>query len=190
MRWKLVLLAILMLVLGVFDIFTGVLGPNWFLLWLALAPVMIMWLYYALLMPRAAVHVTPEYIRLQGPLYGRRLSVKRIRTISPSTLAQHYAYQDLTLGERPILKPLLQRTCTFVELSSYPRAFKWRRWWFPRTLFGTRKTGLLCYVDDWMALSRDLESVRARHLSETSETGLRRKMTPAAYILSQDIEFD
>jgi hypothetical protein len=88
------------------------------------------------------------------------------------------------------LKPFHQRTGVFIELNGYPRAFKWRRWWFPRTLFGTRKMGLLCYVDDWMALSRELESVRARHMAETSETGLRRKMTPAAYILAEDYEFD
>jgi len=190
MRWKLVLLAVLMLALGLYDQFTGILGPNWFFLWLALVPVAIMWLYYALLMPRAAVHVTPEFIRLQGPLYGRKLSLKRIRTISPGKLEQHYAYHDLTLGERPILKPLHQRTGVFIELNSYPSAFKRRRWWFPRTLFGTRKKGLMCYVDDWMALSRELESVRARRLAATSATGLRRKMTPAAYILAEDFEFD
>jgi hypothetical protein len=190
MRWKLVLLAVLIVALGLYDQFTGVLGPNWFFLWLALIPVAILWLYYALLMPRAAIQVTPAYVRLQGPLYGRKLSFKRIQTISPGKLEQHYAYNDLTLGERPILKPLHQRTCTFVELSSYPKAFKWRRWWFPRTLFGTRKKGLLCYVDDWMALSRELESARARRLAETAETGLRRKMTPAAYILAEDYEFD
>lgn len=190
MRRRLVLLAILMVTLGLYDQFTGVLGPNWFFIWLALIPVLILWLYFALLMPRAAVHITPEYIRLQGPLYGRRLSLKRICTISPGKLEQHYAYKDLTLGERPILKPFHQRTCTFVELSSYPKAFKWRRWWFPRTLFGTRKKGLLCYVDDWMALSRELESVRARHIADNVEHGHRRHISPAAYILAEDFQFD
>ncbi len=190
MRWKLVLLAVLMLALGLYDQFTGVLGPNWLYLWLALIPVAILWLYYALLLPRAAVHITPENFRLQGPLYGRSLSFKRIRTISPGKLEQHYSYQDLSLGERPILKPLHQRTCAFVELNSYPKAFRWRRWWFPRTLFGTRKKGLLCYVDDWMAFSRELESVRARHLAENVEHGHKRHISPAAYILAEDIEFD
>lgn len=189
MRWRLVLLTVLMLALGLYDQFTGVMGDNWLLLWLAMIPVALLWLYYALLMPRAAIHVRPGHLRLQGPLYGRKLSFKRIRTVSPDKLEQHYAYQDLTLSERPVLKPLHERTCTFIELSGYPKAFKWRRLWFPRTLFGTRKTGIICYVDDWMALSRELESVRGRHIAETSEHGHRRHMSLAGQILAEDFEF-
>jgi hypothetical protein len=188
-RWKLVLLAVIMLALGIYDQFTEILGPNWVAIWLALGAVLILWLYYALLMPRAAIHVAPGHIRLQGPLYGRKVSFKRISSVSAGKLDQHYPYEMLSLNERPILKPIYQRTCAFVELNSYPKAFKRRRWWFPRTMFGTRKKGLLCYVDDWMALSQDLESVRARHLATNGDDSKRQRLTLVGRILAEDVEF-
>ena len=189
MRWKLLLLAIILLSLGLYDQFSGILGPNWIWIWVALLAVVVMWLYYALLIPRAAVHITPAYIRLQGPIYGRKLSFERIVSISPGKLDQHYPYKSLGLGERPILKPLYHRTCTFIEMNSYPKAFKWRRWWFPRTLFGTRKPGLLCHVKDWMAFSQELESARARRHALRGAAGARRQMTLAGRILAEDVEF-
>jgi hypothetical protein len=189
MRWKLILSAVLMLALGLVDQFTGILCPNWVLIWLALGLVVILWLYYAVLMPRAAIHIAANHIRVQGPLYGRKLSFKRIRSVSADKLEQHYPYEMLTAGERPVLKSLHQQTCAFVELNSYPKAFKWRCCWFPRTLFGTRRTGLLCYVDDWMALSQNLESVRARHLIESGNDPRSRRLTLVGQILAQDIEF-
>jgi hypothetical protein len=189
MRWKLALLAVLMLALGLYDQVTGILGPNWVWIWLGLLVVVLLWFYYAVLMRRTAIHVAPAYVRLQGPLYGRKISYGRIQLVTPSKLEQHYTYESLSLGERPILKPFFYRTCAFVELKSYPKAFKWRRFWFPRTLFGTRKKGLLCYVDDWMAFSQDLESVRARYQARQGNGRNRRQMTLAGRILAEDVEF-
>jgi hypothetical protein len=188
-RGKLLLLAVLMLALGLVDQFTGILGLNWYLIWVALVAVAILWFYYALLMPRAAVYVAPGYLRLQGPVVGRKLSFKRIRSISADKMDQHYPYEALTLNERPVLKQLHQQTCTFVELNSYPKSFKRRRWWFPRTLFGTRRKGLLCYVEDWMELSQELESVRARHLAMTGDDPRYQRLTLVGRILAEDVEF-
>jgi hypothetical protein len=190
MRWKLVLLGFVMPALGVYDRFDHVLGPNWYFLWLGMGPVVILWVYYALLLPRAAIYVTPEYIRLHGPLYGRKLSQKRVVNVSPGKLEQHYPYRKLSLGERPILKPFHQTTCAFIELSSYPKAFKRRRLWFPRTLFATEKPGLLCYVDDWMALSHELDSIHSRQQTVDLGGGRQRHMSLAARILAEDIQFD
>jgi hypothetical protein len=148
-----------------------------------------MWLYYGVLMRRAAVHIGPGHIRLQGPLYGRKLSFKRIQMVSPGNFTQHYPENKLKLGERSVLKPIYHRTCSFIELSSYPRAFKWRRLWFPRTLFGVNKKGLLCHVDDWMVLNQELESVRARRQARQEILEGQRPMSLAGRILAQDIEF-
>ena len=41
-----------------------------------------------------------------------------------------------------------------------------------------------------MAFSRELESVLARHLAKNVEHGHKRHMSPAAYILAEDLEFD
>lgn len=189
MGWKSALLTALLLALGLYDQFTGILGPNWFWIWLAIPAAALMCLYYALLMRRAAVYIGPGHIRLQGPLYGRKLSFERIQMVTPGKLIQHYPYKELKPGEKSILKPLYHRTCAFVELNSYPRAFKWRRLWFPRTLFGVSKRGLLCHVDDWMVLNQELESVRARRQARQENLKGRRPMSLAGQILAQDIEF-
>ncbi len=189
MRWKLVLLAVLLLALGLYDQVTAILGPNWIWIWLALLATALMWFYYAVLMRRTAIHVAPAFVRLQGPLTSCKISYGRIQLVTPGKLDQHYSYKSLSLGERPALKPLFHRTCAFVELNSYPKAFKWRRLWFPRTLFGTSKKGLLCHVDDWMAFSQDLESVRARYQARQSNARNRPQMTLAGRILAEDVEF-
>lgn len=189
MRWKLTLLIVLMFALGIYDQFTSILGPNWLWIWLALLAVVVLWFYYAVMLRRAAIHIGPTYLRLQGPFHGRKISHDRIELVTPGKLDQHYSYKSLSPGERSALDPLYHRTCAFVELSSYPKAFKRRRWWFPRTLFGTRKMGLLCHVDDWMAFSQELESVRARHQARRGNPRVRTRMTLAGRILAEDVEF-
>ena len=189
MGWKLALLTLLLLALGLYDQFAAVLGPNWFWIWLALPAAAILWLYYAVLLRRTALHIGPGHFRLQGPVYGRNLSYERIQMVTPGKLVQHYPYKNLKRSERSTLKPLYHRTCTFVELKSYPKSFRWRRWWFPRTLFGTNKKGLLCHVDDWTALNRDLESIQARRKAREDRLEGRRPMSLAGRILAQDIEF-
>lgn len=189
MSWKLALLIASMLALGIYDQFTSVLGSNWLFLWLALLATVVLWFYYAVMLRRAAIHIAPTHLRLQGPFYGRKISHDRIEIITPGKLDQHYNYKRLSAGERSLLDPLYHRTCAFIEMSSYPKAFKRRRWWFPRTLFGTRKKGLLCYVDDWMAFSQELESVRARHQARLGNPRIRTRMTLAGRILAEDVEF-
>ena len=189
MSWKAALLTAILLALGLYDQFTGVLGPNWFWIWLAVPAAAIMWLYYGLLMRRAAVHIGPGHLRLQGPLYGRKVSFKRIKMVTPDNLGQHYPDKHLKRGERSLLQPLYHRTCAFIELNSFPRSFKWRRLWFPRTLFGANRKGLLCHVDDWMIFNQELESVRTRRQSRQEYLSGRRPMSLAGRILAQDVEF-
>jgi hypothetical protein len=97
---------------------------------------------------------------------------------------QHYDWEALKPGERAALGELHRQTCAFVELNSIPRGFGRRRLWFSRLLFGTSRAGLVLIVDDWMALSRDIEGARA-HRYAWQEGKRRADATrPAGRILS------
>jgi extradiol dioxygenase family protein len=61
-----------------------------------------------------------------------------------------------------LLDDLGAQTCLHIELSSYPKSYKYRRFWYSRFLFSEVKPGMLLVVDDWMALSRQLEVARSR----------------------------
>lgn len=69
MRNKFLLLLLVLLVFILFDAFViNVTGNLWFILWATVPPVCALWVYYAFLIRRAALIVTPNYLILQGPL--------------------------------------------------------------------------------------------------------------------------
>jgi len=74
-------------------------------------------------------------------------------------------------------------------LSSYPKSFRWRKLWFPRILFGTARRGLICYVEDWMALSRDIESARSHRYANIERNRHYEAGSLAKNVLAEDIKF-
>ena len=162
MRWRLAPLFIVMLLVGIYDQFTSYLGPLWFGWWLAIFLVGLIYFYYAILMRRASIQVRQDSLRLQGPIIGFNISYVRINSVTSANMEQHYSKDQLSRNERSLLKPFYYQTCMFIDLSSYPRRFKRRRLYFPRILFGTQHTGLICHVEDWMGLSQEIEQARSQ----------------------------
>jgi hypothetical protein len=177
------------LALIVYDLATAFLGDIWYLLWVAEATVVALLVYYGLLMPRATIQVGPRRLRLQGPLYGFNISYRRIHSVTAANIGQHYSHNNMKHSERSLVKPFYHHTCVFVELKSYPKAFRWRRLWFPRLLFGTSRSGLICQVSDWMKLSRDIESARSLRYAFNHRKRLGDARSPAARILAKDLDF-
>lgn len=189
MRPILLVFGVILLAVGLYDQFTGYLGQYWYWWWLAIALLVILWSYYSLLMPRAAIKVKAKTLRLQGPIWGYNISYGRVYAITASKMDQQYPFDQLKGSERAILKPFYHKTCVFIELTSYPRALKWRRLWFPRYLFGANRMGLICHVEDWMALSRDLESSRANRQEVQEQTHITSRQTLVGRILAEDLDF-
>ncbi|MCP4360285.1 MAG: hypothetical protein GY796_19940 [Chloroflexi bacterium] len=162
MRNKLLLLWLVLLALALFDLLiTPVLGSLWFVLWLAILLLMLVWVYYAFLMRRAAFIVTPNYLLLQVPFKSVKISYGRVSSITSSHMAQHYNLKQLKGQDRFLVKPLYEYVCGFIELNSLPKALrKERRLWFSPYLFSPRLSGMLLVVDNWMQLSRDVEVAR------------------------------
>lgn len=185
LRGKLFWLGLVLLALALYDLLgpAPILGDYWYLVWAAVVVVALFWLYYRFLMSRAYIQARPKFLRLQGPLYGINLSYNRIYSITSSHIGQHYPLDVLKGFERGIVEPIYSQACVFIELKSYPPAFRWRRFLFPRLIFGTNRPGLLCAVEDWVALSRDAEDARGKWREEHHDRTHRRSRSLAAQVL-------
>ncbi len=161
MRGKLLWLGFILVGLGGYDLFIRpVLDPYWFAIWVAAGCVAVLWVYYAFFVRRAALHVGADTLLLQGPLRRVKISYGRIDTATSTKMAKHFSRETLKGQEWAMVEPYHHLTCIFLELNSFPRAFKARRLWFPRILFSPMRPGLLLVVQDWMALSRAIDEAR------------------------------
>lgn len=184
-RWKLFALWFILLLLAVYDwlmasmssignslalgesaVYTlpPILGDYWLYIWIAIPALILFWIYYTFVVTRAALIITPQYLILQIPHRKVKISYGRIDTIISTQMAEHYSYKELTGSERRILKKTFRQTCSFLELSSFPKALEQQRRRLPRILFSNRRKGLLLVVDNWLQLNRDLESARTQWL--------------------------
>jgi hypothetical protein len=173
--------------IGIYDLFNQILdNALWFYYWIIILFVFLLWLYYAILMPRASIQARPKSLRLQGPLIGFNISYGRIYSVTSAQIGQHYPYDSLKGTEKGILEPLYSRTCVFIELKNYPSVFRWRRLWFPKFLFGTSRIGLICVIEDWIALSRDVEAYRGNRYERVHNADRSQSRSLAAKVLVED----
>jgi hypothetical protein len=184
MRGKLLALALILVAAGLYDLMVDpFLGASWLYLWLIVALVFLLWFYYAFLVRRAAIQVRPDILRLQGPLRGVNLSYGRVHSVTTAHMAQHVHGSKLSGSERSLIEPYFNLTCLFIELNSYPKALKYRRFWFSKFVFSTSRPGLVCAVKDWMALSRDVEAARAARQEKIDRPRRARARSLAAQVL-------
>lgn len=188
-RWLLTLILMLMVAVGIYDQQSAILGDQWIRWWIAILVVGLIWTYYAILTRRASIQIHPNFIRLQGPLVGKNISYGRIYSVMPGHMSQHYSKERLKRGEEAIVRPFLNATCVFIELQNFPSSFKWRKLWFPRYLFGTNRRGIICCVEDWMALSRRIESARTGRQARIDPNRHKRQHTLVGHILAEDMDF-
>ena len=182
------MLAILLFAIGIYDFFSQILGSFWFVLWIMWLGIVTLWFYYAVLVRRSGVVIARNYFMLQGPLKKVKFSYGRIETITSTQISHHYKLDDLKGRERGLVRPYFGNTCVFVELSSYPKKLKNRERWFPRSLFGTRRRGLLLTAGDWMKLSRELESARQSWQRARGSKGKEDNRSLAAKVMDYDYE--
>lgn len=188
-RGILLLLGIVLFVLGIYDLFfDNILGKYWFLLWIMLAGTAVLWFYYAILVRRSGLVIAKNYFMLQGPLKKVKFSYGRIESITSTQIQEHYKLEDLKGRERGLVKPYYGSTCVFVQLVNYPKDLKGRERWFPRSLFGTKRRGLLLPTADWMKLSRDLGSAQQAWRNAKGMVDKEDKRSLAAQILDMDYE--
>jgi hypothetical protein len=189
MRWWLALLLIVLLLVGIYDQFTGYLSSLWLGWWLVTFLVGVLYFYYAILMRRVSIQVRQGSFRLQGPIVGYNISYARIYSVTSSKMELHYSKDQLSRKEWSLVEPLYFTTCLFIELRSTPRRFKRRRLWFPRIFFGPQRMGLICYVEDWMALSRQIDTARTLRQNAQGPAHIGNRQTLVGRILAENVEF-
>lgn len=186
-RNKFLLLFLILLGIGIYDWYNYILADSlWFYYWVVVGLVFVLWLYYALLVPRASIQVRPKSLRLKGPIIAFNISYGRIHSVTSAQMGQHFPWDSLKGREQGILEPLYNRTCIFIELSSYPKVFNWRAYWFPRFLFGTSRPGLVCVTEDWLSLSRDIEAYRGNRYERVHNADKDSARSLAAQVLLED----
>jgi hypothetical protein len=162
MRGKLLFGLLLLLVLGIVDLFYPLFGDYWYWVWVAVAVLAVLWVYYGVLMRRASVKISDKVLLLQGPLRKVKISYGRIDSIAPTTLANHYPRESIPNRDQKLLTPLYQQTIVLVQMDAFPKALRAPKLWFSPYLFGKSQKGLLLAVENWMQLNQDLEVARTR----------------------------
>jgi hypothetical protein len=131
---------------------------------LALVPAfvsLIILVYAYLARGLAWVQCRPNHLRIQTPLYPLVVSYGRIKGVRPDTFRQVFSPSREKAARQRWLRPYWGRTTLVVELSKYPFSKTWLRLWFSPYLLAPDVTGLVFLVEDWMALSRQLDQFRA-----------------------------
>jgi hypothetical protein len=187
LRNKILLLFLMLLGIGIYDLIDPMLDDDlWFYFWIVIGVVFLLWIYYAVIIPRSSIQMRPKTLRLKGPLIAFNISYARIHSVTSAQMSQHYPFDSLKGREKDVLEPLYNRTCVFIELTSYPGTFRWRHLWFPKFLFGTSRPGLVCVTRDWLSLSRDVEAYRSERYERVHNADKEHQSLAARVLTEED----
>lgn len=110
---------------------------------------------------RAWVQCRANHLRIQTPIYPLVVSYGRIKEVLPRPFSQVFNPSEEKAARRSWLNPYWGQTALVVRFSKYPVRRSWLRLWFSAYLL-TPDTpeGFVFLVDDWMALSRQIDDFR------------------------------
>lgn len=109
----------------------------------------------------AWVECRPSHLRIQTPIYPLAISYGRIKEVLPRTFAQIHDPSEEKAARREWLSPYWGMTVIVVRLSKYPVKRSWLRLWFSPYLMTPKAPGFVFPVEDWMALSRQIDDFRS-----------------------------
>jgi hypothetical protein len=148
---------------------------------LALVPALIsavILAYTFLARSMAWVQCRPGHIRIQTPIYPLAVSYNRITGVRPKPFAEIFNTAAKSAARQDWLQPFGQQTAIVVSLSKYPVSRAWLRLWFSPYLLDPKDNGFVFLVEDWMALSRQVDEYRiaweTRHKPRPGQGPIRR----------------
>ena len=130
---------------------------------LALVPALVagVILVYTYLARRLAwVQCRSDHLHIQTPFYPLVVSYGRIRMVRPNNFSQVFDPRKEKEARLRWLHPYWGKTVLVVELSRYPFSRAWLRLWLSPYLLTPNDSGFVFLVEDWMALSRQLDEYR------------------------------
>jgi len=115
-----------------------------------------------MLVMRKSAYVQPfgDHLLLATPFLRMKISYSRIRRASSSNLAVLFPPKSLRGFRRDILEPLFKLTAVVIELNALPMPMTTLRLFLSPFFFKDKTPHLVILVQNWMAFSAELESMR------------------------------
>lgn len=132
--------------------------------------VLIVLLAYCLLrLARTSVIVYEGHLLIQGVVNTLSINYEEIDSITPTKLSREYPLKQITTGEWRRLSRLYEEPCALISLRNPPISAVMGRLLFPKFLFTPDRLGVLLLVDNWIELSKSVETARAAWRSQIQE---------------------
>ena len=159
--WPCILIVLASGVLWWFAPRISIIYRPWNNLTLVPALVSLILLIYAYLARRLAwVQCRPNHLRIQTPFYPLVISYSRVKWARPNPFYKVFDPRKEKEARLRWLRPYWGKTVIVVELSKYPMSKVWLRLWFSPYLLVPDTPGFVFLVEDWMALSRQVDDFR------------------------------
>lgn len=115
-----------------------------------------------MLVMRKSAYVQPfsDHLRLATPFLRMNISYRRIRRTTTASMSVLFPPKSLRGMRREIIEPLASMTAVIVELNALPMPASTLRFFLSPFFFKDRTPHLVLLVQNWMAFSTELESMR------------------------------
>jgi hypothetical protein len=114
---------------------------------------------YSLIGPRLSyVQCRPTHLRVSTPLFRLAISYSRIHTARPVPFEPAH----VSWSQESLVHPFVGMTMLALDLNGYPVSLRWLRLLLNPLMLPDKFMGLQLLVEDWMALSRDIEVHRSQ----------------------------
>jgi len=132
--------------------------------WMTLAGLgaIVVFISLVMLALRKSAYVQPfsDHLRLATPLLRMNISYRRIRRTTTARISALFPPKSLKGMRRDIIEPLASMTAVIVELNALPMSASTLRFFLSPFFFKDRTPHLVLLVQNWMAFSTELESMR------------------------------
>jgi hypothetical protein len=110
------------------------------------------------------VQCSDRNIKIQAPIYQMVFSYKRVQETRPNTLFHVFDKGGLSRSERKFVMDDRYggQTAVIVEMNSWPMGLRWMRFWLGNLVFSSDNRALVLWVEDWMALNREISDYKDR----------------------------
>ncbi len=115
---------------------------------------------YTRLTRGAHVRCLKAHFTLRTPFYPIAFAYRRVTMVRPVAFGDIFPWAQEKPARRNLYRPLWGKTAVVVDLRGLPLPRWWMRLWVHPYLLHPHETSLVLVVEDWMGLSRALETHR------------------------------
>ncbi len=127
------------------------------------------------------VQCRANHLRIQTPFYPLVISYNRIKAVRPNPFHKVFDPLEEKEARRRWLLPYWREMVIVVELSKYPMSKAWLRLWLNPYLLRPDSPGFVFLVEDWMALSRQVDEFRNTWGMRRTERRRTERQQPSSY---------